>query len=139
MKVPQSLRDLVESAESLVNVEDLSSKKGVMQAINPIAKLVAITGMIIASLYIVQLPYLLAICIIPLILAAASRISLKHYFARTTLIPMFAAVISIPVLFITAGTPIWATSHGSINLAITTEGITRFLIFSVRVWFCVAS
>ena len=55
MKVPQSLRDLVEGAESLVYVEDLSGKKGVMQAINPVAKLVAIIGMIIASLFITNL------------------------------------------------------------------------------------
>jgi cobalt/nickel transport system permease protein len=139
MKVPQSLRDLVEGAESLVYVEDLSGKKGVMQAINPIAKLVAIIGMIIASLLITNLSYLLAICIVPLVLAAASRIPFKHFFSRTALIPMFAAVISIPVLFLTAGSPVWAANLGGINLAVTMEGIIKFAVFSVRVWFCVAS
>ena len=49
MKIPQSLRDLMEGAASLVYVEDLSGKKGVMQAINPVAKLVAIVGMIVAA------------------------------------------------------------------------------------------
>lgn len=139
MKVPQSLRDLAEGAESLVYVEDLSSKKGVMQAINPIAKLVTIVAMIIASLFVVQLSYLLAICVVPFVLAIASQIPLKHFFTRTTLIPAFAAVISIPILFLTAGTPVWAASAGGLNLAITTEGVTRFLVFTVRVWFCVAS
>jgi cobalt/nickel transport system permease protein len=139
MKVPQSLRDLVEGAESLVYVEDLSSKKGVMQAINPVAKLVAIIAMIIASLCIVQLSYLLAICVVPFVLAVASRIPLKHFFSRTALIPVFGAIISIPVLFLTAGTPIWAASLGSVNIAITVEGLTRFLVFTVRIWFCVAS
>src|SRR5512137_244778 len=100
MKVPQSLRDLMEGAESLVYVEDLSGKKGVMQAINPVAKLVAIVGMIIASLLIINLSYLAAICVVPLVLAAASRIPLKHFFSRTALIPVFAAVISIPILFL---------------------------------------
>ena len=47
MKVPQSLRDLTESVESLVYVQDLSEKRGLMQAINPLAKLVAIVGMIL--------------------------------------------------------------------------------------------
>jgi len=139
MKVPQSLKDIVEGAETLVYVEDLSSRKGVMQSINPIAKFVTIVAMIIASLCIVQLSYLLAICMVPLVLAIASRIPLKAFFTRTTLIPVFAAVISIPVLFLTAGSPVWATNLNGINLTITTEGITRFMVFTVRIWFCVAS
>jgi cobalt/nickel transport system permease protein len=139
MKVPQSLRDLMEGAENLVYVEDLSGKKGVMQAINPVAKLVAIVGMIIASLLITNLSYLAAICVVPLVLAVASRVPLKHFFSRTALIPVFAAVISIPILFLTVGTPVWAASLGGLNLAITLEGLTKFAIFTVRVWFCVAS
>lgn len=139
MRLPQSLRDLVEGAESLVYVEDLSSKKGVMQAINPIAKLVAIIGMIIASLLISNLSYLLAICIVPTVLATASRIPLKQFFSRTALIPVFAAAISIPVLFLTSGTPVWASTLGGVNLAVTAEGLSRFAVFTVRVWFCVAS
>ncbi len=139
MKVPQSLRDLVEGAEALIYVEDLSSKKGVLQTINPIAKLVAITAMIIASLCIFQLSYLLAICAVPLVLAVASRIPLKQLFARTALIPLFIGLISIPTLFLTAGNPVWAANVGGITLAITAEGVTSFLVFTVRVWFCVAS
>ena len=58
MKVPQSLRDIVEGAESLVQIEDLSCKKGVLQLVNPLVKLVAITFMIVASLFIYQLSFL---------------------------------------------------------------------------------
>jgi cobalt/nickel transport system permease protein len=129
----------MEGAESLVYVEDLSAKKGIMQSINPIAKLVAIVAMIIASLCIVQLSYLAVICVVPVALAAASQIPLKHFFTRTALIPAFAALISIPVLFLTAGNPVWTANVCGLNLAITAEGITRFLVFTVRVWFCVAS
>ena len=139
MKVPQSLRDLVESAESLVYVEDLSGKKGVMQAINPVAKLVAIVGMIVAAVLITNLTYLLAICLVPLVLAVASRIPFKQFFSRTALIPVFAAVISIPILFLTIGTPVWEASLGSLNLVISIEGLSKFAVFTVRVWFCVAS
>lgn len=139
MKVPQSLRDLMEGAESLVYVEDLSGKKGVMQAINPVAKLVAIIGMIVAAVLITKLTYLLAICAVPLVLAATSRIPFKQFFSRTALVPVFAAVISIPILFLTAGTSVWAASLGSFNLVITLEGLSKFAVFVVRVWFCVSS
>ncbi len=139
MKVPSSLRDIVEGAESLVQIEDLSSKRGLLQAINPLVKLITIVAMIVASLFIFQLQYILLICIVPFVLAITSRIPLKHFFSRTALIPLFAAVISIPILFLTAGNPVWSANIGIAQLTITAEGITRFLVFSVRVWFCVAS
>jgi cobalt/nickel transport system permease protein len=139
MKVPQSLRDIVEGAESLVYIEDLSSRKGILQTINPLAKLITIIAMIVASLCIFNLSYLVIICLVPIILAAASRIPLKHFFSRTALIPVFAAVISIPVLFLTHGSPIVSANLGITTLTVTSEGLIRFLVFTVRVWFCVAS
>jgi cobalt/nickel transport system permease protein len=139
MKVPQSLRDLVEAAESIVYIEDLSNKRGLMQTINPLAKLVAIVAMVVSSLFIFSLSYLIIICAVPLILAVASRVPLRHFFSRTVFIPVFAAIISIPVLFLTYGTPIFTANIGIANLTVTSEGLTRFLVFTVRVWFCVAS
>jgi len=139
MKVPQSLRDLVEGAESLVYIEDLSSRKGLLQSINPLAKLIAIVSMIVVSLFIFNISYLVIICLVPIVLAVASRLPLSHFFSRTAMIPVFAAVISIPILFLTNGTTILSANIGIANLTITTEGLTRFLVFTVRVWFCVAS
>ncbi len=139
MKVPQSLRDFMEGAESLVYVEDLSGKKGVMQAINPVAKLVAIVGMIVASLFITNLNYLLLICLVPLFLAVASRIPLKHFFSRTAMITLFSALISLPWIFWTPGTAVWAANVGGFTIAVTQQGLTSSAVFTVRVWFCVAS
>jgi cobalt/nickel transport system permease protein len=139
MKVPQSLRDLMEGAESLVYVEDLSNKKGLMQSINPIAKLIVIIAMIVASLFIFNLTYLGILCIIPIFLTVSSRIPLKHFFLRTAFVTLLAAAISILTLFLTTGTPIWSVNLGGLNLAITVEGVTKAAVFTVRVWFCVAS
>jgi cobalt/nickel transport system permease protein len=139
MKVPQSLRDLIEGAESLVYIEDLSGKHGLLQAINPFAKLVAIIFMIVASLFISALSYLALICTVPLILAIASRIPLRYLVSRTFFIPAFAAIITLPILFLTPGNAITQTHLGALNIIVTFEGLARMLTFSVRVWFCVAS
>jgi cobalt/nickel transport system permease protein len=139
MKVPQSLRDFMEGAEALVYVEDLSGKRGVMQAINPAAKLIAIVGMIVAALFITNLTHLLAICIVPLFLAVASRIPLKHFFERTAMITLFSAIIALPAIFWTAGTVVWSTNIAGYTLAVTQQGLTSSAVFTVRVWFCVAS
>jgi cobalt/nickel transport system permease protein len=139
MKVPQSLRDLMDSAESLVYIEDLSNRKGVLQSINPLAKLVSIIAMIVASLFIFDLSYLAVLCVIPIIFAVSSRIPLKHFFARTAFVTALAAIISIPPIFFAAGTTVWAGSLGSIHVVITAQGLTNAAVFIVRVWFCVAS
>jgi cobalt/nickel transport system permease protein len=139
MKVPQSLRDLMEGAENIVYIEDLSGRKGLLQAINPIAKLVAVVALIVASLFIFDVTHLLVICLIPIFLAVASRIPLKHFFSRTAFIFFLAVLISIPILFLTAGTPILSGNVGAFSIAITSEGLTRFLVFTLRVWFCVAT
>ncbi len=139
MKVPQSIRDIAEGAESLVYVEDLSSRRGIMQAINPVAKLFTIVGMIVAALFITNLTVLLAVCLIPLVLALTSRIPLKTFFSRTAMITMFSAFISLPWLFWTSGLALWSTNIGGIHLIITVEGLTSAAVFTTRVWFCVAS
>jgi cobalt/nickel transport system permease protein len=139
MKVPQSLRDLMEGAESLVYIEDLSSKKGLLQTINPLAKLVVIIFMLVVSLCIFSLSYLAVICIVPLVLALTSRIPMKHFLSRTAIVPAFAALISLPVLFLTSGQAVFATNLGAFNLTITIAGLTSFLVFIVRTWFCVSS
>jgi cobalt/nickel transport system permease protein len=139
MKVPQSLRDLMEGAESLVYIEDLSSRKGLLQSINPLAKLVVMVAMIAASLFIFNPSYLTILCIIPIVLAFSSKIPLMHFFSRTALIPVFATVISMPILFLTSGSPVASANIGLTTLTLTSEGIARFLVFTIRVWFCVAS
>ena len=139
MKIPKSLRDLVEGAESLVYIEDLSGKRGLLQTINPIVKLFVVVFMIVASLFISSVSYLLLVCVIPLILVMASRIPLRQFASRTTFIPVFAAIISLPVLFLTIGQPILTSNIGTLSLTVTLEGVQRFLLFTIRVWFCVAS
>lgn len=139
MKVLKSLRDLVDSLESLVYVEDLSSRSGLLQSINPLINLIVVFFIIVASLFLFSLSRLILICVIPFILALASKVPPKYLISRTLFIPAFAALISIPVLFITPGHAVLTANIRSFTLAITSQGIARFAIFSIRVWFCVAS
>jgi cobalt/nickel transport system permease protein len=135
MKVPRSLRDVVEAIESLVYIEDLSNKHGLLQAINPLVKLSMIVFMIVASLFIFNLPVLIALCVIPFILAAASRIPLKQFLKRTALIPLFSAIAVLPALIYSLAN----VYLNGLSLTVAFDALTQFLVFSVRVWFCVAS
>jgi len=95
--------------------------------------------MIVAAIFITNLNYLLAICLVPLVLAVTSQIPLKHFFERTAMITLFSAFIALPLIFTTSGTPVWTANISGFTIAITTEGLTSSAIFTVRVWFCVAS
>ncbi|MDR1992293.1 MAG: cobalt ECF transporter T component CbiQ [Nitrososphaerota archaeon] len=139
MKIPKSLKDLAKSAETIVYIENLSNKKGLMQTLNPITKLITIAAMITSTLFITKLPYLLLICPIPLAFAAASQITPKQLLIRTALIPLFMAIISLPLLFITPGTPLWTTNINTLNITITLQGANQFLVFTLRIWFCAAT
>lgn len=139
MNLPTSLKDLAASAETLVYVEDLSDKKGMLQAINPLVKLAVTVFMIVVSLFVSGLPHLVLLCIIPVVFALASKIPLRSLMVRAFFIPLFATVISLPTLFITSGSPVFSANLGLFTLSITLEGLERFLMFSIRVWFCVAS
>jgi len=110
-----------------------------MQSINPLINLVVVVFMRVASIFIFSLPYLALICVIPFILAVASKVPLRYLLSRTMFIPTFAALISIPTLFITPGHAILTANFGLFTLAITSAGVAKFLVFTIRVWFCVAS
>lgn len=135
MKVPQSLRDIIEAAESVVYVEDLSSKHGLLQTINPLVKLVTIVFMIVASLFIFNLTFLLVLCCIPLIFAVTSRIPIKQFLLRTALIPLFSAIIVLPGIVY----GLTVAYMNNLNLTIAYGLLTPNLVFIVRVWFCVAT
>jgi cobalt/nickel transport system permease protein len=139
MSFPKSLRDLVEATESLVYVDDVSRKKGLMQSINPLVKLVVVCFMVVASLFVSWLPSLAVLCLAPLTLAALSRIPLRNFTARSSFfIPFFAAVISLPMLFLTPGSDLFTVHTGFFTLTATLEGLQKLLVFTLRVWFCVA-
>lgn len=139
MNFAKSLRDLTETAESLVYVEDLSGKKGFLQSINPLVKLIVTLVMIGVSLFVPWLTYLAAMSVLPIVLAFVSKIPLRAFLLRTAFIPLFAALISLPILFITPGISLFSANLGFVNFTITFDGLNRLLIFSTRVWFCVAS
>jgi cobalt/nickel transport system permease protein len=139
MSITTSLRSLVEGIESLIYIEDVSRKRGFLQSLNPMVKLAVTLFMIISSLFVSSLIYLILICVVPIILSITSKIPMKDFLVRTTLIPFFAILISFPILFITQGTPVINANLSFFNITLTYEGIQHFALFTIRVWFCIAS
>jgi len=138
--LPLSIRDLMEGLAHLIETEDASGKKGLFQALNPAVRVLSVFSLIIGSLFARDPALLLALCAVPISIAILSGVPMKMYLVRATaFIPLFAGIITLPVIFLTDGSPIASGEILSFQITATEEGLLRFMTFTMRVWFCVAS
>lgn len=138
--LPLSVRDLMESLGHLIETEGASGKKGFFQALNPAVRVLSVFSLIIGSLFASDPLLLLALCAVPIFIAIFSGVPMRAYLVRATaFIPVFAGIIALPVIFLTEGAPIASGEILSFQITATEEGLLRFLTFTTRVWFCVAS
>jgi len=134
------LRAFLKTFQEIVYVERFSASNGVLQRIDPRVKLCSITAFILSAVAVRTVTPLSILFAAILVLCVASKIPMKFFFLRTTLfIPIFAAVIALPLLFITPGEPLAKVGYGGLVAEITMQGIYRAAQFTLRVWVCVAS
>ncbi|MFQ5711123.1 MAG: cobalt ECF transporter T component CbiQ [Candidatus Geothermarchaeales archaeon] len=134
------LRDLLKTLENIMYVERFSATGGIAQGVDPRVKLCSFVAFILAAVAVRTVTPLIILFLIITGLAVVSGIPLRFFLLRATLfIPMFAAVIALPLPFITPGTPLATIGYGGFFISITEEGLYRAAQFTLRVWVCVAS
>ena len=134
------LRTFLKTFQEIVYVERFSASNGVLQRIDPRVKLCSITAFILSAVAVrtviplsILFAAIVALCIV-------SKIPVKFFFLRTTIfVPIFAAVIALPLPFITPGVLLAKVEYGGLVVGITMEGIYRATQFTLKVWVCVAS
>ena len=123
----------------IVYVEKYASSVGLLQGIDPRFKLICISALIFTAVTMRTLVSLLILAVIIIALCATAKVSLKFFLLRTTIfIPIFAGLIALPVLFTTAGNPLFSFGYEEVILTITKEGVYKAALFVSRVWICVA-
>jgi len=136
--LPRSLRDIFSGLEELTTSGRYARRDGLLQSIHPAARLGSVASLIVASLFMNHVESLLIMALAPVLLSIASRIPPARYLISTTLIPLPATLTTIFVIFLTPGTPIATFSFGWVMMQVTSEGISRFIVFALRVWYCFA-
>ncbi len=119
--------------EEIVYNERFISLNGFIQNIDPRAKIFSFIAFILVAILARSIATLVILIMITFFLSIASKIPLKFFIIRTSFIPLFVAVIALPLLFITPGNSIFTINP----VNITIEGIHKALIFTLRVWACV--
>ncbi len=136
---PRSLKDVFTGLEGLTTSGRYARVGGFLQSIHPTARLVAVSCIIVASLFTADFKPLIVMALAPLAIAFTSRIPLAKYLLSSLLIPLPATLTMILVVFTTPGIPLASLDFGWLILQVTGEGVARFAVFALRVWLCFAS
>jgi cobalt/nickel transport system permease protein len=132
--------------------ETYARRDGLLQSLDPRAKIVAILAVIFATSMISDLEVLILIYALMLVFAYLSRIEIGFFIKRVWLfIPIFAGIIALPMIFniFYPGDPLilvanlGAGAHlGPFSLPktvyITRQGVNLAIVFTMRVAACVS-
>ncbi|MCJ7445257.1 MAG: cobalt ECF transporter T component CbiQ [Methanotrichaceae archaeon] len=135
--VQKTLNSIIALLQETFDTESISKKKGFLQSIDPRAKLISTLAFVFALAITRNLIILLAIYLLEILLAYASKISIGFYIKRVWLfVPIFTLIIAIPMIFniFIPGTllvPVW--NFGTTSVYITKEGVYAAIVFVMRV------
>ncbi len=145
--IERTVRGLSRALRETVFAEKVASRDGLLQGVDPRAKLVGLLGLLIVAALVRHWYVLLGLYALTLAAARLSRISPWFFVKRVWLfIPIFAGIIVLPSLFnvVRPGDPLWTIwdfgrevtfgpwSLGE-SLAVTRQGLDGAVLLVMRV------
>jgi cobalt/nickel transport system permease protein len=135
--IEKTLGDLSGALEQTLFAEDIARQSGLLQALDPRAKLIGALALLLAVSFSHNLLVIIALYLLTLPVAAASRVPIGFYLKRVWLfMPFFTGIIAVPALFnvFTPG-PALVTLIDSprLYLSITMPGVITAAFLLLRV------
>lgn len=128
----KTVRHVTGALERALVAEGLASRPGLLQGLDPRAKVLTILLLIVSVALLHSVPLLIAFAFLPLVLSSLSRISPAFFLKRVGLfVPLFTGIIALPALFTTPGRPLFTLWEG---VAITEQGSRAALTLVLRSW-----
>jgi cobalt ECF transporter T component CbiQ len=132
----RTLLDIVALLKQTVANDEMATRKGFLQGIDPRFKLASAAVMLVCILITRNIPGLFAFYGITLALAVVSGVTAGYFLKRTLFfIPLFSLFVVVPVLFsaVTPGTSVFSFRFFGCTLGITGQGIETAVRFFLRV------
>jgi len=130
--VERSISGITEALEHALYSEEAARRKGLLQVINPRAKIVGIFALVVATAIAHRLAIICGFAIFAIILAVLSRVSLLELAKRVWLaVFAFTAVIALPAVFITPGNVVWRVPV--LHWSVTEQGLRGAVLLFARV------
>ncbi len=133
--VAKTIGGVTAALEQSVFSEELARRPGLLQGVDPRAKVLAGLMMLIAVALTRHLVLVMAVYLLATLLAALSRLPLVDFTRRVWMgIPLFAGVVALPSLFLLPGRPLLTLLEAPpLHLALTDNGLASALLFVGRV------
>jgi cobalt/nickel transport system permease protein len=129
-----SIGGIAGSIERAVFTEELARQPGLMQALDPRAKLLMFLVVVVAASATTSLLVLVVLYLAILLAARASRLPFDLFVKRVWLgIPLFAGIVIVPSLFMGAGPRLFDLGIGPLHLGISASALWSALVFVARV------
>jgi len=135
----KTLGDITGALEQTLFAEEIARRGGLLQSLDPRAKLIGALGLLIAISMSQSLVVILALYMLTLPVAYASRVPMGFYFKRVwAFMPFFTGVVVLPALFnvFTPGAPLVTLidlASPRVYLAITHPGVITAAFLLLRV------
>jgi cobalt/nickel transport system permease protein len=135
----KTLNDITGTLEQTLFAEEIARENGLLQSLDPRAKLIGALALLIAISASHNLLVILSLYLLTLPMAVASHVPMGFYLKRVWLfMPFFTGVVALPALFnpFTPGTPIITLidlASPRMYLAITLPGVITASFLLLRV------
>jgi cobalt/nickel transport system permease protein len=135
----KTLNDITGALEQTLFAEEIARREGLLQSLDPRAKLIGALALLIAISASHNLIVILGLYALTLPIASASRVPMGFYLKRVwVFMPFFTGVVALPALFspFTPGTPVITLidlASPRIFLAITQPGVITAAFLLLRV------
>lgn len=129
--IEHTLRDIGGTLERTLFAEEISTRAGLLQSLDPRVKVLSMMVFLIAVSLSRSLTVIAVIYVLALIVALASSIPAGFFIKRVWLaLPFFTGMLILPAFFMTPG-PVLI--HLPLGLVITSTGVTTALFLLLRV------
>lgn len=131
----RTVRGIASLFRDTIFSQEHAERAGLMQALDPRVKLATVLAAVVAISFIRHPAHILALYILTLALAAASRIPLGFFVKRVWFfIPLFSGIIALPALVMVPGRAILHVARiGTVDINVTAQGLESAVMFVLRV------
>lgn len=128
--IARTVRGFSEALEATLAAETTARGRGLLQALDPRVKLVGLLALVVSAALSRKLAVMAALFALGIVLALASRLSLRGLAKRVWLVAFaFTFMIAAPAMFLTPGAALWRIGA----LTITAQGARTALLLTTRV------
>lgn len=133
----KTLAGISETLEQTIFAEEIARERGLLQRLDPRAKLLGALALLIAVSFSHNLPVILGLYLLTLPVAYASRVPMGFFLKRVwVFMPFFTGIVALPALFniFTPGQPlVTLISTPQFTLSITMPGVITAAFLLLRV------